>query len=474
MHVAIAAWLDDKWRVGERELLLMAFRGAGKSTMVGLFAAWLLGDDPDRRVLVLSADHALARRMVRNVKRLIERHPATVHLKPARIDEWAADRFTVERGLELRDPSMLAKGIGANITGCRADIVICDDVEVPNTAGTPAKRDDLRERLDEIDYVLVPGGLKLFVGTPHSRDSLYRADAPEGEDSEPYLAGYDRLELPLLTDAGDSRWPERFSPQRIERIRMRSGPAKFQSQMMLRAMALADGRLDVERLVPYDADLNYTEAGGEAVLRLGPKRLVSASCWWDPAYGDPERGDGSVIACVFTDEDGNLRLHGVEYLSFDRARLAETDELTQQCEQAAEFAMRHYLPSITVEDNGFGKTVPGILKGVIRERGEAIGVKPVHNTRAKALRILDAFDAPLAAGRLYAHTSVLRTARFVAEMRDWRPDAQGPDDALDAIAGCLLSEPLRLPRLAAPPLQPQRRDWRRGLKPVKARNDFDL
>ncbi|MEQ8667029.1 MAG: phage terminase large subunit [Rhodospirillales bacterium] len=476
LHAEIAEWLGERHRTGDRELLLMAFRGAGKSTLVGLFAAWLLSVDPARRILVLSADHALARRMVRNVKRLIERHPATAHLKPAKLDEWAADRFTVERDAELRDPSMLAKGIGANITGCRADAVICDDVEVPNTSATAAKREDLRERLDEIDYVLVPGGLKLFVGTPHCRDSLYRAETPPADDDadRPYLAGFARLELPLLTETGRSRWPERFSPERIERIRTRSGPIKFQSQMMLRATAIADGRLDADRLVPYDAELSYTEGGGEAVLRIGERRLVSAACWWDPAYGDPDRGDGSVIACVFTDEDGNLRLHALEYLAFDRDRLDETDELTQQCEEAAAFAERHYLPFIRVEENGIGKTVPGALKRVIRERGDAISVVPAFSKRAKALRILDAFDAPLAAGRLFAHAGVLGNARFMAEMRDWRPDAQGRDDGLDAVAGCLLSEPQRLPLL--PPSRParQRRDWRRGLRPTRATIDFDV
>jgi hypothetical protein len=32
----------------------------------------------------------------------------------------------------------------------RADVIICDDVEVPNTCDTPGKRLDLRQRLSEI------------------------------------------------------------------------------------------------------------------------------------------------------------------------------------------------------------------------------------------------------------------------------------------------------------------------------------
>ncbi len=49
---------------------------------------------------------------------------------------------------------MLAKGIGANITGLRADLIICDDVEVPKNCDTALKRMDMEEKLEELDYIL--------------------------------------------------------------------------------------------------------------------------------------------------------------------------------------------------------------------------------------------------------------------------------------------------------------------------------
>ena len=178
LHVEIAEWLERCWREDDRRLVLLVFRSAGKSTLVGIFCAWLLLNDADLRILVLAAEHDLARKMVRNVKRIIERHPATRHLVPRRAEQWASDQFTVRRRLTRRDPSLLARGIGANITGSRADIVICDDVEVPNTCATALRREELRSRLHEISYVLVPGGLQLYVGTPHSYDSIYAEERP--------------------------------------------------------------------------------------------------------------------------------------------------------------------------------------------------------------------------------------------------------------------------------------------------------
>jgi hypothetical protein len=40
---------------------------------------------------------------------------------------------------------------------------------------------------------------------------------------------------------------------------------------------------------------------------------------------------------------------------------------------------------------------------------------------------------------------------FPSEMAEWSPTARGAqDDALDALAGCLLAEPVRLPGVVAP------------------------
>jgi hypothetical protein len=60
-------------------------------------------------------------------------------------------------------------------------------------------------------------------------------------------------------------------------------------------------------------------------------------------------------------------------------------------------------------------------------------------------------EPALAARRLHVHESVCRT-RFIAEMAEWAPGISGArDDALDALAGCLMAEPVRLTRAGPPP-----------------------
>jgi hypothetical protein len=465
VHYRIAGWLEQAWENGDRRLLLMAFRSCGKSTILGLFAAWALLRNPNLRILVLAADSSLARKMVRNVKRIVERHPLTLHLKPARLDQWGSDRFTVNRSLELRDPSMLARGISSNMTGSRADLIICDDVEVPNTCDTAAKRADLRERLGEIEFVLSAGGVQIYAGTPHCWFTLY-ADAPRNEIGEAatFLDGFKRLTVPLLEN-GASAWPDRFSLEDIESIRRRSGPNRFNSQMMLQPVNIAEGRLDPAQLIRYSGSLRMSdELKG---LYLDGFRLVSASAWWDPSFG--RGGDGSVLAVVFTDEHGVRYLHRAVWLNAKEGQHAD-DEAARQCAIVAGIARELYLPSIALETNGLGKFLPAILRRELAKARVSCAVLEKTSSRAKDLRILEAFDVVLAARLLHVHEDVTRTP-FIAEMQEWRPGAHNRDDALDAVAGALSLEPVRLARLS-PPTGGQ--NWHRNGGRHQADTDFDV
>lgn len=466
-HLRIARWLGHAWEQGETRLLLMCFRGAGKSTVVGLYCAWLLSQRPDLRLMVLSAEQGLATRMVRNVRQIIRRHPFCRHLHPRHGGEWASDRFTVNRPAALREPSMIARSIEGNITGSRADVIICDDVEVPGNSDTASKREALRERLAEIAFILVPGGTTLFIGTPHTPETIYATEAKPGGPA-PFLAGFRSLVIPLLDAEGRSAWPDRFSDERIAEVRRRVGPRAFAAQMLLKPQPPEDARLDPADLMAYDDEPVLHLANGGLRMLLGGRTLVSASAFWDPAFGVPGRGDASVLAVTFTDEEGTRYLHRVAYLTHDPSSGA--DAATQLCRQVVRLAGELHLPSLTVENNGLGRFLPGLLRAEMARARVPCTVIEKASTRAKAERILAAIEPLLAARRLWAHRSVFAT-RLIAEMREWQPTGSkgAHDDGLDAVAGAILNEPTRFAR-AAPPVRGE--DWRPGGGTFRARGDF--
>ncbi len=468
IHYRMAVWLQTSWERGDKRLLLMAFRASGKSTLVGLFSAWLLWRDPECRILVLAAESSLASKMVRNIRKTIEKHPLTTHLIPKNPDQWASDRFTINRHRELRDPSVLAAGVSANITGCRADIIIYDDVEVPNTSDTMNKRETLRERLEESNFILSPNGGQLYVGTPHSYFSIY-ADEPRlevGED-ESFLSIFKRLKIPVLGKDKKSVWPEQYSDEDISLLQKQSGPNKFSSQMLLQPVNIIEGRLDTKLLNFYNDDINYSEANKQIQLSLGRQKLVSCNAWWDPAFGSA-KGDDSVLAVVFTDEVGNHYLHHIEYIQVEGEE--GEDEATLQCQKIADIAEALYVPSISIETNGIGKFLPAILRRELGKRNVACSVVEKNNHRPKYIRILEAFDAVMAAQSLYVHESIKKTP-FLTEMLEWQPDKNtGHDDGLDAVAGALSLEPVRLKRI----YPSHQSGWQKGSQSYTADADFDV
>ena len=173
-HRRMMNFLVDVWCGDIRRGLLMAFRHSGKSTVVGIFVACVLYMQPNTRILILSAESNLAARMVNHVRNILENHPLCVDLVPKNKKEWASGRITINRSVGIREPSVVCQGIHGNITGARADLIICDDVEVPNTCNTPQKREALRERLRELDFILSPNGTMIYIGTPHTMDTIYR------------------------------------------------------------------------------------------------------------------------------------------------------------------------------------------------------------------------------------------------------------------------------------------------------------
>ena len=259
----------------------------------------------------------------------------------------------------------------------------------------------MRAKLSELDYVLVPSGMQLYVGTPHNYYSIYETEEIK-DGVEPFLKDFTRLDLPILSGDGQSAWPERFSLERIMAIRRRSGENKFLSQMMLKPVNFSQGRLAVDKLIFYDEKLTLSECNHKYVMQIGDVKMVSASCWWDPSFGKSVKGDDSVVAVVFCDAEGGYWLHDIEYI-----RVADEDSdksASIQCAKVAEFVKKYDLPAVHVEKNGIGRFLPGILRQELAKAGISCAVIEETSRQAKDMRIIEAFDAILA-NRAFVITS---------------------------------------------------------------------
>ena len=99
-------------------------------------------------------------------------------------------------------------------------------------------------------------------------------------------------------------------------------------------------------------------------------------------------------------------------------------------------------------------------------------VMEMYSTSNKATRILEAFEVLLAEKALNAHSKIWTTS-FIEEMRDWSPEGNMHDDALDAVAGCLSSEPIRF-TAAVDGKDFKRFNWQGASGQFKALSDFNI
>ena len=236
----------------QRRFILQAFRGIGKSFITCAFVVWKLWKEPDLKFMIVSASKERADANSIFVKRIIDLLPFLHHLKPSTSQRDSVISFDVGPAKPDHSPSVKSVGITGQLTGSRADILIADDVEVPNNSATQAARDRLGELVKEFDAILKPNGTIIYLGTPQCEMTLYRELENRGYVTTIWPARYPkdktdwetyghRLAPMLVDDMAENPelayWtptdPVRFDDEDLRERELSYGKAGFALQFML-------------------------------------------------------------------------------------------------------------------------------------------------------------------------------------------------------------------------------------------------
>jgi hypothetical protein len=486
-HYTMADWLENRGDLG----VLKVFRGAAKSTHLAVYNAWRYYRNPQYRILHQGDQDGTAYKTARDTKHVIQRHPLTRHMGET---EGEVSFWWVPGATDQRNPSMQAAGILSNITSSRADEIQNDDVEVPRNIATPEAREKLRYRLGEQIHILVPGGRRLFVGTPHTHDSIYDEQGRLGADvlRIPLFQHEHRIEnatrarykLPfrpeyvfagigefaaLLKPGLDYRvegnelvfakpparvvdcyagcaWPERFTPEEMAKRRRQCRTLnEWDSQYQLHSKPVSEVRLNPDRIIRYAVEPEIRRANGAVSMWLGKARIAGMACRWDPSSGKL-KSDVSAVAMVLQDEHGCRYLHRTPRLTGDVAEFAEDGKTITggQVWQLCDLIEQYAVPRVVVETNGIGAFAPAVLKACLKQRKLLCGVKEEQAVINKNRRILEAYEGILTSNMLWAHAEVL-DGPFFDQLRDFNPaEKDQKDDYIDAGAGAITDTPERL------------------------------
>ena len=171
-QLCIAEYLQN----GPKRLQIQAFRGVGKSWITAAFVLWTLYNDSDKKIMVVSASKDRADSFSIFCQRLILEVPWMSQLKPKNDDQrWSRVSFDVGPAAPHQAPSVKSVGITGQLTGSRADLMVLDDVEVPNNSMTELQREKLLQLVTECESILTPkkDSRIMFLGTPQTTFTVY-------------------------------------------------------------------------------------------------------------------------------------------------------------------------------------------------------------------------------------------------------------------------------------------------------------
>lgn len=195
-----------------RRCIIEAFRGVGKSYITCAFVVHQLLLDPDKKFMVVSASKARADDFSTFTQRLLLELPMCQHLIAKGDQRWSKIAFDVAPAKASGSPSVKSVGITGQLTGSRADVIIADDVEIPNNSMTQTMRERLGESVKEFDAVLKPDGKIIYLGTPQTEMSLYNTLTERGYELRVWPARYPSLE------ATEKAYNGRLAPSLYEAI----------------------------------------------------------------------------------------------------------------------------------------------------------------------------------------------------------------------------------------------------------------
>jgi hypothetical protein len=429
--------IADYLQYGPKRLQIQAFRGVGKSWITGAFVLWTLFNNPEKKIMIISASKERADNMSIFLQKLIIETPWLVHLRPKSDDSrWSRISFDVACSPH-QAPSVKSVGITGQLTGSRADLMILDDIEVPGNSMTEFMREKLLQLCTEAESILTPkqDSRIMFLGTPQTTFTVYRKLAERAY--KPFVwparyprkvAQYEGLLAPQLVediDGGAESWQvtdDRFDNEDLIEREASMGRSNFMLQFML------DTSLsDAEKFPLKCSDLivtsvNPTTAPESIVWCSDPQNVIKdlpivglpgdyfyspmqLQGTWDPytetiCSVDPSgRGSDETAAAYISQRNGFLYLHDMRAYRDGYSDNTLLDIL-KGCK-------KYGVTKLLIETNFGDGIVSELFRKHLQQTKQNIDIEEVRANVRKEDRIIDSLEPVLNQHRLVIDRAVI-------------------------------------------------------------------
>lgn len=332
VHEELCAWWQRQ-DAKDNQLVLLP-RDHQKSAMIAYRVAHHITKHPEATVLYVSATANLAEKQLKAVKDILLSDiyrfywPEMVNDMEGKRERWAADEISVDhpkrKAEGVRDATIKAAGITANVTGLHCSVAVLDDVVVPDNAYSQIGRDQVRAFYSQLSSIESTGAKEWAVGTRYHPGDLYKdmmemSESYYDEETEEEVENevYETFERVVETN-GEFLWPKQrrtdgktfgFDQKELARKKAKYlDITQFYAQYYNNPNAVETQLIDRSRFTYYERDKIENFSGA---WYFGDK-LLHVYAAMDFAYTVSNHSDYTVIAVVGVDEDNNYYILDID------------------------------------------------------------------------------------------------------------------------------------------------------------------
>jgi len=407
IHKDVFDWLQNDI-VGNQLLLLP--RAHMKSHCIAVWAAWWITKHPETSILYLSATAELAEKQLYDIKNILtgdaySRYwPDMLNPEEGKREKWATSKIAVchpQRRLEgIRDWTVATAGLTTNTTGWHADVILADDVVVPDNAYTEDGRRKVTMAMSQMTSIRNTGGFTKACGTRYHPSDIYDTwkkqtmmlyDEVTAEvidvipvwDINEHVVEIDNIFLWPREVRGDGK-AFGFDINQLSRIKAEYEDAtQFFAQYYNDPNDPASARITYDKFQYFDPKFIKREHGDW--VYKGYKLNIYASV--DFAFSLSKRADSTAIVVIGIDSENNVYV-------LDIARF-KTDKVLDYYKEIGKLHSRWEFKKMRAEVSVAQKVIVNGIKDHIKKDGMRLSIeefRPSRHDGSKQERIAAALE----------------------------------------------------------------------------------
>ena len=414
IHKTLFQWMQsyNMYGIGESltsNKLIMLPRAHLKSHMVATWAAWIITRHPEVTMLYVSATAELAETQLFAIQNILgsstyQRYfPEYINPQEGKRERWSQRKFSIDhakrRNEGIRDATVSTAGLTTNTTGWHADIVIADDLVVPENAYTEDGRDSVMKKSSQFTSIRNAGGFTMACGTRYHPSDVYAQwkkqeyDVYDNDgnitDRKPvweireYVVEIDTIFLWPKTMRADGKYFG-FDNQVLARIRAEySDRVQFYAQYYNDPNDPGSNRIDRNKFQYYDKKY-IKQVDGRWHYKNKALNVYAAI---DFAFSLSKKSDNTAIVVIGMDEDAFIYVLDIEVF--------KSDKISEYFKHLANLHSKWEFKKLRAEVTVAQAVIVRDLKDKLREEGLSLSIdehRPTRNEGTKQERIASALE----------------------------------------------------------------------------------